>query len=113
MIFIGILAIHLIVNFVAKHQLSIHFKTEFDWLEKFIHCIENTNIPFNALEWDDAKGDAEAHRKRMRSNFEEVACIIFIKTIFNLVLQLPLSYLGKYTGIITRKVYVHITRSRF
>ena len=64
-------------------------------LEKVIHCIENTNIPYNAQEWDDAKGNALEHLKRMKANLVEVMVVILIKFIFNTILLLPICYLGK------------------
>ena len=69
-------------------------------LEKIIHCLENTNIPYNVREWDDDKGNADEHRKRMRSNWFEVLPLIILKSVFNIFLILPFAYLGKsyYSG---------------
>ena len=54
--------------FIAKWYTSDHFANKFSFIEKLIHCIENTNVPFNVQEWDTEKGDAVEHEKRMTSN---------------------------------------------
>ena len=79
-----------------KCYLSKVFWHEFNLFEKFIHSLENSNIPYNAKEWDDGKGDAEDHKERMRSNWFEVLVIIIINGIFNLALLTPLIYLGNF-----------------
>ena len=63
-------------------------------LDKFIHSLENTNVPFNCQEWDDGQGDAEEHRRRMRLNWREGLVIIVINAVFNTSLLIPLCYLG-------------------
>ena len=96
--------VHLIVNvmaiFVCKLFLSKNNWNKLNLLEKIIHCLENTNIPYNVKEWDDDKGNADEHRKRMRSNWFEVLSVIILKSFFNLFLILPFAYLGKsyYSG---------------
>ena len=95
-IFFGHVGIHAISLFIAKYLLSIDFRKHFNWLDKIIHSLENTNIPYNAREWDDGKGDAEEHRNRMVENWFEVGVVIIINFVFNGVLLIPLCYLGKY-----------------
>ena len=93
-IFFAHVAIHSIVIFIAKYKLSNVFKYGFNLLDKFIHSLENTNLPFNCCEWDDGKGDAEEHRRRMRLNWKEGVVIIIINAVFNSSLLVPLYYLG-------------------
>ena len=93
-IFFAHVAIHTIVIFIAKYKLSLVFKYGFNLLDKFIHSLENTNLPFNCREWDDGKGDAEEHRRRMRLNLKEGLVIIIINAVFNTSLLIPLCYLG-------------------
>ena len=93
-VFFAALGIQVVVVFLAKYHLSQHFRKSFNFLEKIIHSMENTNIPYNSQEWDDGKGDAEEHRKRMRSNWFEVGVVVIIKFVFNSLHLLPLSYLG-------------------
>ena len=95
LIFFIHLAMHMVVVYIAKHKLSPDFKLIFNLLDKIIHCLENTNIPFNAKEWDDGKGNAEEHRERMKSNWIEGFTIITINFVFNTSLLIPLSFLGK------------------
>ena len=93
-IFFAHLAIHSIFIFIAKSKLSHTFKYDFNLLDKFIHSLENTNLPFNCQEWDDGMGDAEEHRRRMRLNWKEGLIIIIINATFNSLLLVPLCYLG-------------------
>ena len=90
------IAIQAIVIFIAKFKLSLVFKYSFNLLDKFIHSLENTNLPFNCREWDDGTGDAEEHRRRMCLNWKEGLVIIIINGVFNSSLLVPLYYLGTY-----------------
>ena len=87
--------IHTLVIFFAKYKLSHVFKYGFNLLDKFLHCFENTNLPFNCREWDDGTGDAEEHRRRMGLNWKEGLVIIIINAVFNTSLLVPLCYLGE------------------
>ena len=93
-IFFAHVAIHSIVILIAKYRLSHVFKYGFNLLDKFIHSLENTNLPSNCQEWDDGMGDAEEHRRRMRLNWKEGLVIIIINSVFNTSLLIPLCYLG-------------------
>ena len=104
-IFFAHIAIHSIVIFVAKYKLSQVFKSGFNLLDKAIHSLENTNLPFNCQEWDDGLGDAEEHRRRMHLNWKEVLVTIIINTVFNSLLLVPLYYLGIY------EVFFRVIRS--
>ena len=88
------LGIHVIVVFMAKYILSEAFRNGFNFFGKILHCLENTNIPYNSKEWDDELGNAEEHKKRMCSNWKEGFVVIIIKAIFNASLLSPLFYLG-------------------
>ena len=95
-LFLTHLFLHIIIIYIAKYRLSKFFREKFNFIEKVIHCIENTNIPYNAQEWDDGKGDARRHRLRMAANLKEVYIVIAIKTVMNAILLIPLAYLGMY-----------------
>ena len=93
-IFFAHVAIHTRVIFFAKCKLSYVFKHGLNLLDKIIHSLENTNLLFNCQEWDDGNGNAEEHRRRMRSNLKEGVVIIIIDAVFNSSLLSPLYYLG-------------------
>ena len=93
--FFILIGLQVLVNFLVKRKLSLPFLKELNFLEKVIHCFENTNIPYNAKEWDDGKGDAKEHIKRKQANWKEVLAIIIINGVFNLLLLVPLCYLGR------------------
>ena len=84
----------MVVIFIAKLKFSHEFRHGLNFLDKIIHCLENTNIAYNTKEWDDGKGDAEEHRRRMRSNWKEGLVTIIINTVFNASLLIPLFYFG-------------------
>ena len=81
---------------MAKSNLSQSFRKDFNLLEKFIHCLENTNLPYNSKEWDDGKGNAKEHKDRMESNLIEVLAIILINGVFNFLFSVPLMFLGNF-----------------
>ena len=98
-IFFAHISLHTIIIFFAKYKLSLVFRYGFNLLDKFLHSLENTNLPFNCREWDDGKGDAEEHRRRMCLNWKEGLVIIIINTVFNSSLLVPLYHLGIYQAI--------------
>lgn len=92
--FIGT-GIQMLVIFIAKSVVSKVFWNAFNFLEKWIHCLENTNVVHNAKEWDDAKGNAKEHMMRMQSNWLEGSIIIIINGIANFAFLFSPLYLGK------------------
>ena len=95
-IFFASIVIQMLVIFIAKSLLSKVFWNKFNFLEKLIHCLENSNIPYNSKEWDDGKGDAKEHERRMKSNWFEVLAVMIINGVFNSLLLSSLGYLGNY-----------------
>ena len=93
--FFILIGLQVLVNFLVKRKLSLPFLKELNFLEKVIHCFENTNIPYNAKEWDDGKGDANEHIKRKKANWIEGLVMIIINGVFNTILLFPLCFLGK------------------
>ena len=94
--FIGfciILFVQTISVFMAKCVLCQHFK-ELNVFEKVLHSIENINIPFNSEEWDNGKGDAEAHQNRMKKNSREIMFVMLVNFIFNSFMLIPLVIIG-------------------
>jgi hypothetical protein len=96
LIFLAILAFHILVIFLIKSNISTIFSKEFNCLDKLIHCLENSNIPHNVQEWDTGKGNAEEHKLRMKANLKETISMILVKAVFNLILLLPICYLGMF-----------------
>ena len=105
LIFVGLILLHMIVVYIAKSMLSQDFGLEFNLLEKIIHSLENTNLPYNVKEWDDALGNALDHWKRMQSNWVEIRTIIIIKGVFNLIFLSPMCFLG---NLFPYKLFVYV-----
>ena len=95
MFFVGI-GIHTMVIFIAKSERNPEIWRKMNFLDKIIHSIENANVPYNIKEWDDGKGDAKEHERRMKSNWFEVLAVIIINGVFNSLLLSSLGYLGNY-----------------
>ena len=80
--------------YFAKWKFSYSFARA-RWLEKMIHVMENTHIPYNFEEWDAIKiGGVKAHIDRMRRNCKETTMVMIINSLFNFVLLIPLGLLG-------------------
>ena len=62
--------------------------------ERVLHSLENMNIPFNCQEWDSGRGDAEAHRTRMKDNSREIMVVMLVNFVFNSIMLFPLEILG-------------------
>ena len=95
LIFFAHVLLHMMMIFISKWMLSQVFKYGFNFLDKIIHSLENTNLPFNTREWDDGEGDADEHGRRMNQNWKEGFATIIINAVFNSSLLIPLYYLGK------------------
>ena len=93
LIFWGILFLHIIVIMFIKWKWSQEF-SQLKFLDKIIHSLENTNISYNTKEWDSGTGNAEDHKRRMKSNLKEGIALIVISCFFNCVLIFPLCILG-------------------
>ena len=68
-----------------------------NFLEKFIHCWECTNIPYHTEEWDSSTGDAQAHIQRMQENRIEGIIMMLVNLMMKLVLLIPLCNLGNHS----------------
>ena len=93
LIFCAILSLQTVTMWIVKWKKS-HAFSSMNILEQMIHCVENTNLPYNAEEWDTAKGDALEHRGRMEANRKEGFAVILCNFIWNTLLLYPLCILG-------------------
>ena len=93
-LFFAIFFVQTIVIFLLKLKLAEEF-SRFNILEKIIHCIESTNLPYNVQEWDTPReGNAEDHVKWMKANRLEGLVLIAINFIFKLIMLIPIFVLG-------------------
>ena len=93
-IFIAISVLQVIIIYLVKSIFANGFQ-KFNLLEKFIHCLESSHIPYNSEEWDATKGNAVAHIKRMKKNQLEGILLILVNLVFKLGMVCPLYFLGK------------------
>ena len=92
-IFIAISVFHVMTIFLVKSTYANGFRN-FNILEKFIHCLESSQLPYNSEEWDAPKGNVVAHIKRMKANQLEGLYLILVNLIFKLGMLCPLYVLG-------------------
>ena len=94
LIFLGIQFIQTFSIFILKTKMATPFQ-QLNILEKVIHCLESTNLPYNVQEWDTPReGQAEDHVKRMKANRIEGLALITLNFIFKLVMLIPIFLLG-------------------
>ena len=91
--FIALYALQFAIILIMKLKISQPFR-QLNFIEKFIHLIENLSIPGCVEEWDSKKGNARDHYHRMKSNKTEGLIVIGINGIFNLSFLTPLGILG-------------------
>ena len=93
-IWLFILFTQICVIFVVKFNLAKAFG-RLNILEKIIHCVEGTNLPYNAQEWDTPRnGNAHVHISRMKANQLEGLVLIFVNLVFKMTMLVPLYVLG-------------------
>ena len=94
LIFLLILFSQTFVIFLVKCKLAKAFG-RLSILEKIIHCVEGTNLPYNAQEWDTPRnGSAHVHILRMKANQLEGLVLIFVNLVFKMTMLFPLYVQG-------------------
>ena len=92
-VFIVISMLQVLIIFLVKHFFAKGFRN-FNILEKLIHCLETSHLPYNTEEWDTPKGTAEEHIERMEANKKEGLLLILVNLVFKLLMLCPIYYLG-------------------
>ena len=90
--------LQVLIIFLVKHFFAKGFQN-FNILEKLIHCLETSHLPYNTEEWDTPKGTAEEHIERMKANQMEGFLLILVNLVFKLVMLCPIYYLGNHCMI--------------
>lgn len=75
--------------FLVKTKWSRTF-SNITFLDKMIHCIENTNIPYPVEEWDAGLGNADEYFKRMKESKTEQIPVIIVNLVYNIVYLVPI-----------------------
>ena len=96
-IFWMLLFLHILINLIVKIAFSEDFGKTWNSssLAKFVHCLENTNIPTVWKDWDEDGGSVEDHKKRHRQVVKEMVVIMIIRSLFHSLMLAPLAYTGK------------------
>ena len=90
-----ILTLQICVNIFIKRITSQSFRKEANLLQKFMHGLENCNIPSLWKDWDEGFGSVDEHKQRFRKSNIEMVSTIFTSLIFNSLMLLPFCFTGK------------------
>ena len=91
-----LLFLHIYTNLLAKIAISEDFRKNCtsSKLIKFIHSLENTNIPTVWMDWEEKDGSIDDHKKRHGQVITEMVVIMIIRIIFHAVMLAPIVYTG-------------------
>ena len=91
-----IMLIQCLAFLLTKLKLSHAFR-QMKTLEKVVHLIENLNIAQCTEDWDHRSGSAKEHVQRKDANLREYLALCLVNYVFNFILLIPLTILGKYS----------------
>ena len=91
-----LLFLHTYTNLLVKIAFSEDFRKKWtsSKLAKFIHCLENINIPSVWKDWDEKDGSIEDHKRRHGQVVKEMVAIMIIRTVFHSLMLAPMVYTG-------------------
>merc|ERR1712020_538926 len=94
---VQLFAILIFLQFLAVYMVKV-LKTEkfreADKLEKFLHVMENMNIPYPVEDFDVLNGTEREHRERFEKVNTEVLLTMLVNMLIHLVMLAPLWYTG-------------------
>ena len=92
-----LLILHIYINLLAKIAFSEDFRKTWTLspLAKFVHCLENTNVPTVWKDWEEDGGNVEDHKRRHRQVVTEMVVIMIIRTIFHAFMLSPVLFTGR------------------
>ena len=104
-----LLFIQICITALAKIFCSEDFRKSgsSSLLFKFVHCIENSNIPTVWMDWEEQKGSIEDHKRRHGQVLKEMVVIMIIRSIFNAIMLTPIVYTGD------RSIYLYHTFKKY
>ena len=88
-VFIFIITIQGIANFILKMRLSQDFR-EAQWTSKAQHLLESVNCGDCFADWDDGHGSPTEYKKRWWNVVTETIVMIGVQFVTNLTLLIPL-----------------------
>ena len=89
-----LLAVHLLVLALVKAITSAEFRSPGDYINKFLHIIENSNYATPYVDWDEGIFSKDEHKQRFRATVTEMAVTQTVNAITSVVMMVPLGYTG-------------------
>ena len=93
-IFCSLSLFHFLAVYMVKVLKAEKFR-EADKLEKFLHVMENMNIPYPVEDFDVLNGTEREHRERFEKVNTEVLLTMVVNMLIHLLMLAPLWYTGK------------------
>ena len=94
LVFWLILALQTITIILGKYCTATDYKKK-TFFEKFLHGIENCNMPCPVNDWDSENGDVDSHKRRLILVRREMLVTIIINFCWHLVMMIPIWVAGK------------------
>ena len=94
---VGIFFALSLVHFLAVYMVKVLKAEKFrdaDKLEKFLHVMENLNIPYPVEDFDVLNGTEREHRERFEKVNTEVLLTMVVNMTIHLMMLAPLCYTG-------------------
>ena len=94
LVFWIIFFLHISAILITKLLTVRSMRESANILDKILHAVHNSNIPFPYKDWDVDDGTVEEHRGRFKATLREVNCVMVVNLFFNSLLLGPLIYTG-------------------
>ena len=93
--FWALLAFQSILTLVLKRIINPESFQRQHWLDKIMHALENSHVPFPMEDWDQLSGSVQDHHERASKVMNEMFAVIVTNAFTNSILLSPLVILGK------------------
>ena len=99
--FLIIMVFHCISMAIVKYFTSVEFSRKGNYFRKFIHVLQNLNISYPFVDWDEGMFNLDEYRRRYTYTKKEMTCSFAMNMLFSWIMIMPLWYTGRYVNINT------------
>ena len=92
-VFFMIMGFHFFSMFCVKNATSQEFKEEIMY-NKFIHVIQNLNLCFPFVDWDEKMVSGEEFKQRYSNTELEMSCSFAVNSGFSMIMLFPIWFTG-------------------
>ena len=83
-----------LLHFIVKFIYAEKFSMKSNYLNKFLHLVQNLNIATPFEDWDQGRCSVKEYRERHRQTNIEMAWSLSVNIVYSLVMLVPLWYTG-------------------